>query len=214
MDSTGSAASAPPRSMEILDSLCEHCYGLAMDCLYCSNVGTQRRVNSWDPIHVPHLESLSHYYADSFTSTGGWLDHLALAPSLPQTDRAKYSQLSSTLSPIIADRSSKGVSCDELTTQVPEVGQGEQIPAYRRHTKSKAQVKRLREWFGVNPTPTGPQLFEYAKLVGLEKDQVRNWFVNQRRPSRRPRSKIITSETKDSQQNSSLQIKRGLGKGI
>jgi hypothetical protein len=57
------------------------------------------------------------------------------------------------------------------------------IQFYRRHTKTKAQTKLLNDWFNLNPKPTNPQLYEYAKLSGLEKDQVRNWFVNRRRPS-------------------------------
>jgi hypothetical protein len=91
--------------------------------------------------------------------------------------------------------------------------QSEEIPAYRRHTKSKAQVKLLREWFGINPNPTGPQLSEYAKLANLGRDQVRNWFINQRRRSRRPKSEKVPGEANESQ-NLRPQSQRDLQKGI
>jgi hypothetical protein len=81
-----------------------------------------------------------------------------------------------------------GLSSDKPSTLM-SLEQKDEIPAYRRHTKSKAQVKLLKDWFATNPNPTGPQLSEYAKVASLEKDQVRNWFVNQRRPSRNSLSK-------------------------
>jgi hypothetical protein len=80
------------------------------------------------------------------------------------------------------------LSSKKPSNPVPLVREDE-IQAYRHHTKSKAQVKLLKDWFAANPNPTGPQLSEYAKLVSLEKDQVRNWVVNRRRLSRNLLSK-------------------------
>lgn len=61
----------------------------------------------------------------------------------------------------------------------------------RRHTKSKAQIELLNYWFEIDPSPSGQQLAAYARSSGLEKDQVRNWFINQRRPSRRHKNKAV-----------------------
>ena len=165
--------------MNVFGGLCETCYGLAIDCSHCNVTGRQPKVNPGDlgdwraisrsrgPDNLPN--SLA---ADSIGSEGQ-------AKHMFQPEREEFSDL------IGADL--------ELSSKNPSASvtleQKDQIPPYRRHTKSKAQVKLLKDWFSVNPNPTGPQLSEYAKLASLEKDQVRNWFVNQRRPSRNHKSK-------------------------
>ncbi|CZR68960.1 uncharacterized protein PAC_18861 [Phialocephala subalpina] len=56
--------------------------------------------------------------------------------------------------------------------------------AYRRHKKSKSQIIALQSWFQENQKPTPAQLSDYARLTGLERSQVRDWFANKRRPGR------------------------------
>jgi hypothetical protein len=71
----------------------------------------------------------------------------------------------------------------------------------------------LNYWFEIDPNPSGQQLAAYARSSGLEKDQVRNWFVNQRRPSRRPRNKTVARNS-DAIRSSNNSIPDGLPKGI
>lgn len=158
----------------MLGSLCEACYGLAIDCSHCNDSGLQPTVdklefgdclvgpnNSPHPLVEDYASPEGHAERPLHFGYEGVLDSYGAGPELS------------------SDKSSNLVTLEQ---------KGE-IPAYRRHTKSKEQVKLLKDWFAGNPNPTGPQLSEYAKLASLEKDQVRNWFVNQRRPSRNPLSK-------------------------
>ncbi|CZR52548.1 uncharacterized protein PAC_02425 [Phialocephala subalpina] len=186
---------SPPPNMEALDSMCEHCYGLATDCLNCaSTANSHSAINAWDPWQYSDLESLPHYLGEELSipdvkqdsSPEQYLDPLKRSQKLFQPSPTHSSQQ-------FATRGSEELSCDDYSNSVT-LEQSQEIPAYRRHKKSKAQVDLLKGWFETNPTPTGPQLAEYAKVAGLEKDQVRNWFVNQRRPGRRSKSKNAASK--------------------
>jgi Homeodomain len=172
-------STTPLRNMDVLGSLCQVCYGLAIDCSYCSATGLQPTGNPWDlgDCRVDSCsgapDNSSHPLVGDYASPEGHAERLL---QLGYEEDSEFYGASLELS---SDKPSNLVTLE----------QKDKIPAYRRHTKSKAQVKLLKDWFAANPNPTGPQLSEYAKLASLEKDQVRNWFVNQRRPSRNPLSK-------------------------
>jgi len=165
--------------MEILGSLCEVCYGLTIDCFHCNDTGLQPTVHPRDVGDCP------------VDSRSLWLD------TSPNSSIEDYASLEGHAENLFQDGEKEASefygAAVELSSEKPSnlvaMQPKDEIPAYRRHTKSKAQVKLLKDWFTANPNPTGPQLSEYAKLASLEKDQVRNWFVNQRRPSRNPLSK-------------------------
>jgi hypothetical protein len=165
--------------MDALSSLCEACYGLAIDCSHCNATGLQPTGNPWDigdcrvDARSPGPDNNPHPLIEDYASSEGNAERLF---------RLAYEKTSEFHGAALE------LSSDKPSNLVP-LEQKDEIPAFRRHTKSKTQVKLLKDWFAANPNPTGPQFSEYAKLASLEKDQVRNWFVNRRRPSRNPLSK-------------------------
>ncbi|KAF8852933.1 hypothetical protein BDZ45DRAFT_694700 [Acephala macrosclerotiorum] len=192
------ASCDPPPSMDAFDSLCEHCYGLAMDCLHCNLTGSAHSENNmWDPWQYSDLESSPHCLADGLSIQADKQDQKTGSNS-QYAKPSQWLHQPSSSNPFqqFAIRGSEEALCDEPAKAVISE-QNQEIPAYRRHKKSKAQIDLLKGWFETNPTPTGPQLSEYAKLSGLEKDQVRNWFVNQRRPGRGLKSKNVPRKGKD-----------------
>lgn len=184
----------PPSSIDALDSLCEHCYGLTMDCLHCKSAGdAHSEHNMWDPWQYSDLESSPHDLAESFVP--GHQQDSSIEPNYDDFFKG-FGQSSYTNAPQqFATQGSGDLSCDESSKPMV-LSQSQDVPAYRRHKKSQAQVELLKGWFETNPTPTGPQLSEYAKVAGLEKDQVRNWFVNQRRPGRRLKPKNVPEKAR------------------
>lgn len=63
----------------------------------------------------------------------------------------------------------------------PKERQQPTVLASRRHAMTETQIKLLTDWFNSNSNPTDTQLYAYADLTDLKRDEVRNWFENRRR---------------------------------
>jgi hypothetical protein len=152
---------------------CEQCFGLMTDCAFCGSAAGEAQSSTMIWELDPNLADVNQLLIEDHDS-GSYAVKTTCAKLSLSSDPVSTST-TSILSGLLA----------ATEQELPPVR--EEVPSYRRHTKSKAQIKLLNEWFHQNPGPTSSQLSEYARLSGLEKDQVRNWFVNQRR--RRPKNK-------------------------